>query len=342
MAIAYHVWIDKLMIPVKELCKRRNILSLEVSTPFLVPSFSSKGFPFLNKIWTQLRKQVIDVALISCYDLYYEHIETVINEPNILFLDSGGYEAKKDFDLSELYEFDYHPSGWTRNKHIEAVKKLTTYSSLVLVSYDEINNDIPLSKQINLAKEFFSHFPETSKCFLAKPFNSSVLNISDIEGCICKFLDFDIIGFTEKELGDSFLSRLDNLVKLRRILIENDLEIPIHIFGCLDPLSIWLFYLCGADIFDGLSWHRFAFYQNQAIYRNSWAILNAQVDLKDVDLVLLVKLENLRFLEAQRLQMIYFTRDYDLSRIPIEASQLQSILISVGVDPAREGGTHGW
>jgi len=301
----------------------------------LIPAFSSKGFPALRTIWDNVRQQIVEVALVSTYDLYYGNIGPEISAPNLLFVDSGGYEAGKGFDLSEVYADHYEPAVWSRDLHLQGIRKLKTSASLVLISFDELINENDLHTQIQLAKDFFSGFPEVATCFLAKPSHSDTLTIDEFEDHIHEVSAFDILGVTEEELGTSLQARLANVVKLRQALTTCGIEIPIHIFGCLDPLSVWLFFLCGADIFDGLSWLRFAFFQDQAIYRNSWAILNRHIDLSDGDLALTVWLQNLRYLSAQRLHMIRFTRGLRFSEIPIDEELLTSVLDSIGVNVAE-------
>ena len=192
-----------------------------------------------------MRQQIVEVALVSSYDLYYGNIGPEISAPTLLFVDSGGYEARKDFDLSEIYA-DYHePSIWSRDLHLQAIRRLKTSASLVLISFDDLTNDNDLHTQIQLAKDFFSGFPEVATCFLAKPSHSDILTLDEFEDHVHDLSAFDIFGVTEKELGTSLQARLANVVKLRKALTSCGIEIPIHIFGCLDPLSVWLFFLCG-------------------------------------------------------------------------------------------------
>ena len=43
--------------------------------------------------------------------------------------------------------------------------------------------------------------------------------------------DFDVIGFTEKEIGNSVLDRMNNIAKLRIAMRKANINKPIHIFG---------------------------------------------------------------------------------------------------------------
>ena len=49
---------------------------------------------------------------------------------------------------------------------------------------------------------------------------------------------------------------------------------PIHVWGGLDPISTPLYFFAGADIFDGVSWLRYAYYNGVAICSESHCVLN--------------------------------------------------------------------
>lgn len=65
-------------------------------TPLLIPSFSSKGFPEIDKIINYCSELIDGVTLVSAYDLHYGKIKPPFDFPSLIFLDSGGYEASKD------------------------------------------------------------------------------------------------------------------------------------------------------------------------------------------------------------------------------------------------------
>jgi hypothetical protein len=90
---------------------------------------------------------------------------------------------------------------------------------------------------------------------------------------------FDVIGVTEKELGNSVLDRVRNLATLRTLLDDNGVRSPIHIFGGLDPLAVILYYVAGAEIFDGLTWLRYGFVDGVAVYRENFNVLKTPLDL---------------------------------------------------------------
>jgi hypothetical protein len=86
-------------------------------TPLLVPSFSSKGFPDVRKIIAYSSEVIEGPTLISAYDLHYEKISPPFEFASLLFLDSGGYEASKEAELSDFGEREHVPNDWTPEMH---------------------------------------------------------------------------------------------------------------------------------------------------------------------------------------------------------------------------------
>jgi len=321
------------MIPVNELCECRNIRTYDLPTPILIPSFSSKGFPEIAGVWGSIDRFLPDAVLVSSYDLFYGHLGPEINTPTLLFVDSGGYEARGDFELSEIYNVDYRPNEWDREKHRSGLNKLKSYSAQVLISFDEVVNQANIITQIGEANNFFSEYPDVAKDFLVKPNATRFLDINELESNAHLLEGFDIVGVTEKELGASLVDRLQNVTRLRIALSNMGLATPIHIFGCIDPISTWLFYLCGADIFDGLSWLRFVFHNNLSIYRNTWAVMTNQSNLPNNDLTVVSWVHNLQIISKQQTMMANYASKYDFSKIPMQSvfiKQLNSAGISLG------------
>ena len=326
------------MTSISELCKRRSIAKYDVETPLLVPSFSSKGFTGLQEIWDNVNAFLPESALISSYDLYHNHFSTLEGCPGLLFIDSGGYEARKDFDLSEIYAPEYFPKAWIEQNYHEALKRCPVIlSNLVLVSHDELVTRLPFAEQIDRAQNFFAQYPETATDFLAKPHGTEFFDSDELITNIKLLQSFDILGLTEKELGNSIQERVRNIIRIRLALDQNGLEIPIHIFGCLDPLSIWLYYLCGADIFDGLTWLRLVFIKDMAVYRNNWAVWQNNSEIGGRDLEIVSWLENLRYLGKQRLEMVRFARSHDIKAISIDTSILNQVMELVELTMSQEG-----
>jgi len=73
-------------------------------TPTLVPSFSSKAFE-RDKVKDVLgfaQELITESILISAYDIQYHQVPVKVTFPSLVFLDSGGYEASQDQDLSDV------------------------------------------------------------------------------------------------------------------------------------------------------------------------------------------------------------------------------------------------
>lgn len=325
------------MVSVESLCKRRTVRKLDLLTPILIPSFSSKGFPEVKWLWEESKAYLTDVALISSYDLHHNFLDVHIDGPTVLFVDSGCYEARPEYDLSEIYVRLYESRDWSMKLHVATVAQIQALAPMVLVSYDDWRENADIVTQVDRALKLFEKYPEAATDFLIKPSKSGYLNIEEIEKHISAFDGFDILGVTEKELGASLVERLKSIVRLRSTLAKANLDIPIHVFGCLDPLSIWLFYLCGADVFDGLSWLRFAFYQDIPIYRNTWAAIEGQGHLSEPELMIVSIIHNIGVLRDQRTSMSAFCSDIDMTRIPINADRLIELMAQVGVHLPKGG-----
>ena len=95
------------------------------------------------------------------------------------------------------------------------------------------------------------------------------VHMTSVASHVDAFSEFDIIGLTEAELGDSVLMRMRNIAFLRQLMDIQKIHKPLHIYGSLDPVCTPLYFLAGADIFDGLSWLRFAYRDELAVYHRN-------------------------------------------------------------------------
>ena len=257
------------------LAKRRSIKLNGVEkerTPLLVPSFSSKGFPDVKKIIEYMSETIDGVTLVSAYDLHHRQIESPFDFPSLIFLDSGGYEASKDADLSDFAYKQHIIREWTQDLHETVLAKWNPSVPSVLISYDHPKERLTFSQQVERAKAMAPGRKEFIRELLLKPetLDQHYLQIATIVNNIQLLTDFDIIGVTEKEVGNSVLHRMQNIAKLRRALSSIGLETPIHVFGSLDTVTTPLYFLAGADIFDGLTWLRFAYHEGQTIYKQNY------------------------------------------------------------------------
>lgn len=322
---------------VNELCRARRIATIKWSTPLLVPSFSSRGFADLPEMHRQLGEHTTDSSLVSAYDIYLGHLNSdSIYCSDVLFIDSGGFETGSNSDLSDLYgQSGRASSGWSEELHAKVIRSLDPLCPLVVVNYDACGL---VSEQVLRAMRFFESMPQTyASDFLVKPPSTEAdyIDLKDIINHAEELSNFDVIGVTEKELGSSFLQRCKNLVSLRRAFQDRDIHMPIHVFGGLDPLSVLAYFLCGADVFDGLSWLRLAYHNGAALYLNSYALIQGQWARSNHSVFVRASLENLEHLSRTQAVMARFARTHDWTVLELEDGhlrQLQALVGAAGVD----------
>nr|MBA3572745.1 hypothetical protein [Pyrinomonadaceae bacterium] len=178
------------------------------------------------------------------------------------FLDSGGYEAAKDTELSDFGDKEHAPKPWNQGMHEAQLAKWCPSVPSVLISYDHPKERLPIKEQIERAKSMAPGLSGFLREILLKPETTreTLLQLPAIIQNIHRLADFDVIGMTEKEVGNSIFNRMQNIAKLRLALDNAGLHTPIHVFGSLDTVTTPMYFLAGADIFDGLTWLRFAFH----------------------------------------------------------------------------------
>lgn len=257
-----------------------------LSTPLLVPSFSSKTFQDedVTEIVDYMSQAITDEILVSAYDIHHSGLrKKKLSSASTIFLDSGGYEASQEVDLSDPGKKNHSPKEWNKSLHEQVLKNWDFSIPTVAVSYDNPSAKTSIGKQIERGKSLFKKFPGASSEILFKTESKKdrYVNIDEIIGNVHKLDEFDVIGLTEKELGESALDRMLNIAKLRCALSGANLEKPIHIFGSLDTVSTPLYFFAGADIFDGLTWLRYAFKDGQTIYKHNYGALQLGIGFED-------------------------------------------------------------
>lgn len=265
---------------------RANGITVE-RTPLLVPSFSSKGFWDIQKVYETVQSLIDRPILISAYDIFHEKIRQPSEPVGLLFLDSGGYEASKDGDFSDYGDYTFYAQPWGREKLQEVIASWKSPEPTVFVSYDHPAFRVSIADQIRQAQEFLPTHSLVVREILIKPENvdQQFLDIAAILPHAAKLAEFDLIGLTEKELGRTTAERMRNIAELRRKLDSLGAATPIHIFGSLDTFNTTLYFVSGADVFDGLTWLRFSFSEGQTIYKYVHASLKygLSIDIDDID-----------------------------------------------------------
>lgn len=287
---------------VSEICRARTIQPIDVSTPLLVPSFSSRGFPDIKNIYLEIKNFIVDVSLISAYDLYHSFVDSNIYYSDLIFIDSGGYETqaiKSIANLDDLYAArdSYVLQPWSLDQYQSVLDNLEPNSQFVFISYDaHSNSSIP--KQIELSLHLFKKYSTVASEFLCKPETqeSNHVNIEQLLNYTNHIAKFSILGLTEKELGASILERCHNLLRLRSTFQASGIETPIHVLGCLEPVLMIVYFLCGADIFDGLAWLRYVFFNGLTLYPSNATLLQEKWSFSEYDLPKLYSIQNLQVL----------------------------------------------
>lgn len=300
--------------------------------PLLAFSFSSKGFPDVVSRCQATLRFVPSAYLFSLYDWKYLLQATSITGPEdnrIRIWDSGGYETGHLDDVSAVVSAIPQTQGWSKQLYIEAANSIPWNGKDILVNFDSVfdppsipeqaRNALELYKDIdgNYLKDMLFHFSE-------KP--DPLKTATELE----PFLDqLDIVGFTEKEIAptwiegirfmSAFRSKLDYLARPRYI--------PIHVFGCFDPKSIAYFSLTGADVFDGLTWHRYYFEDKSTLYRREFEFRVPASKLstpENVELSLI--LHNIRELERLNADLVYARTVDDYNEFDAEMIHLNEVL----------------
>jgi len=303
---------------IESICKSRRISKADIETPLLVPSFSSAVLgKTVGKIHKKLKEHIPDASLVSAYDIKQKFIKKEeIWVSDIVFIDSGNHETTQLAESVNLKE-------WTPSIYSNVIDTLKPLTAVVLVNYDKQE---PLKEQILNAQNLFVKYPGYATCFLFKASSKSKnVTIGSLVENITLIESFDILGLTEKELGNSLLKRCKNLLRIREALNSKGSNVPIHIFGCLDPLGILSYFLCGADIFDGTIWLKFSFHENIAIYVNNHAILTGSWSESDSSILASTYVLNLNKLTHLMYNMRRFTREYDFGTFRFSEDILKEV-----------------
>lgn len=347
---------------------RRSVLKhpsgIEIKTPLLIPSFSSKGFVFPKQkveyseynyfqTKTKLLKEnnptsgkisevaelikdvsdtLTDSMLVSTYDIYHKHIPIPYENktPDVIFLDSGGYEVGDTFDYSEIIRSTGNPDEWSMEKHTEVLEAWPDYVPAVFVSYDCDFRGKPIAEQIKLAESSLSKFKgKQLRTFLIKPVSKKEKTFQKTLVEICKNIkklkEFDIIGITEKDLGNSIGLVMKNIAKIRLALDAKKINIPLHIFGSLDPLTSWLYYISGAELFDSLTWLRYGYSKGQAVYYRNHSILSLGINKKEDEIKAQTLEDNLHYLRELQLEMAEFAVDGNYDKIRFNGKLIKNV-----------------
>lgn len=270
----------------------------------------------MGKLLDVSREQLTDSMLISAYDLYHNHIKRPRRAiANITFVDSGGYETSDLQDLSTVFVQAWKHRPWSKTKLKHVYDNWPDYVPAVFVNYDERG---PFVQQAKRANALLSKYPKHLHAFLVKPRTREdrFVSVDEIIGALPVVEPFDILGITEKELGASMIDRMDAIARLRLALDDAGLQrVALHIFGGLDPITVPLYFIAGAEVLDGLTWLRFGFCQGAAWYRQNSGVRLFGVHYSDDHVKLLTLQQNLLHLSELTMQLRRFLIDLDFTKL---------------------------
>ena len=271
--------------------KLRN--GVEITTPLLIPSFSSaastprehKSIPYSRIHSAFLARDITESLLVSAYDIEHDLLtnafafktgfrESEYAWPKLLVIDNGWYEKRND----PQGKFSADAVGSRQWEQVDFERVIDALDRDVVPAVVNWDCWEPYEEQIRRARDFFARRDRFASVLLLKPSENSEFH--ELEKLstenVALLQAFDIVGVTEKEIGDSIYDRLINIIKLRKLLNAGGASAPIHVFGGLDPLLAPLYFACGAEIFDGLGWLRYAYHDGIAMHRTTGVLLNGQ------------------------------------------------------------------
>ena len=213
-----------------------------IRTPLLLPSFSSKGFPEIQNIFKATEEVIDGEILVSAYDVHYKALTGPFDFAEAIFLDSGGYEASKDVELSDIRKHAYDPKAWTIDSYLAIVTSWSSSRPTVIISYDHPKDRVNTKEQIDRAERTLPKGQNIFREILFKPETadseqeaSNEINVDAVIENVYRLAAFDAVGITEKEIGSTLQAKMANITRIRKALNANGFEDkPIHVFGSLD------------------------------------------------------------------------------------------------------------
>lgn len=215
-------------------------------------------------------------------------------------------------ELSEVRSGDYEPAEWSIDHHAAVIAAWTCSRPTVFVSYDHPKHRFSTVEQIDRADETLPKGDALFREILFKPEAEGDVeaDVSAIIANVHRLAAFDAVGVTEKEIGQNLQARMVSIARIRKALDGAGLgTIPIHVFGSLDTISTPLYFVAGADIFDGLTWLRFAYHEGMTVYQHNSAAIRHGTEIR-ADLVpALCFSSNYHYMKTMRREMQSYIRN---------------------------------
>lgn len=260
--------------------------SKTLKSPFFYPSISSIQANYeIYNYFKLIQKTSYPAFLISAYDLYnskekanfIKDISAASQNGFLVLMDSGHYEA-----------YWHNDGNWTFDKFQGVLKNVEIDLCFSFdVFYDEKKK---LKEHIKETIKYVAMTGGAQKSGITIPIiHSTPKDLPEVIKKVVEGINPEMIGITERELGDSLLERAKNLRFIRNELNKTRKDIPIHLLGTGNPTSLLIYFLCGADFFDALEWCK-----NVANPSNGHLYHFVQLDLIDCDCEI-CKIKNLSY-----------------------------------------------
>ena len=317
------------------LCRSSTFLhkasGVQVKTPLLIPSFSSKGFSRssdgetsdIDKILLSTSEFITEVFLISAYDVFHGFLpqpKDMVCTPELTFVDSGGYEVSTESDYSSVVlDAPSMPKTWSLENLENVLDGWPDEFPAVFVSFDHPNIRKPFDDQVQDAVSLFRSHRQHLHLLLLKPETKAQKTLNrTIKAATSDALElgrFDIIGVTEKDLGSSMMDRMVQIAKLRLAMDDAGVSAPIHIFGGLDPLSVCLYFISGAEVFDGLTWLRYGYRDSVCVYYSNYGVIECDLFSSDDQIRMRMLFSNYYALQKLKHRMMEFVTTSDFAKL---------------------------
>jgi hypothetical protein len=270
-----------------------------VETPLLVPSFSSRGFSYvtdsgaerseISKPLEVFAGEIPEALLVSAYDLHYRLLSVAdtladpdwrrnpLSTPLVTIIDSGGYEITPLADAGEPIQDLREPRPWGEQLYGDLLDSIPQAAeNCAAVGWDRPGQQY--LTQVLEAQRFFSKRARFAPIVLLKPEASQFTHTPHLYPILPRLAFASAVGVTEHELGSSLIDRVRAVALIRKGLDDCGFELPLHIFGALDPLYVPLYFAAGADIFDGLTWLRYSYWHGLALHREQAPLLEKMIE----------------------------------------------------------------
>jgi len=315
------------------LAERRELKfpnGFSLRTPLLVPSFSSR-VEEIDKVFSTCQEFLDCPFLISAFDVAKGNLAPPFDFAEAMFLDSGGYEIGPGRELSDVSsEPTGTPQDWSEKQHSSVLSSWSVGAPTVVVSYDHPLVRQPIKEQIRRGKKLALP-PGSARELLIKPESPTqkFIQIKSVLTHVDQMFPFQAVGVTEKEIGNSVLDRMFNIARLRQGLKRANLNIPIHVFGSLDTITTLFYFVAGADIFDGLTWLRYAFDEGRTVYRQDFGIREIGIGTKTPSVEATCWSRNYDYMSEMQREMRRFLNEYEFNEFKYHRDGLKAAYVSV-------------